>query len=213
MYSGQVLYGFYLDEPGIWHYDARLASYYGVLHLSRPKILLSPGDVRCLKLASHIYDLVELKHEGIIFDFVIDRSSNWPSRVCYDEFMSGEISSSLGLILVGLIYGGLHIMAWQAPFHSSIQKTLWRVSSSFLAGSGFFMVGLLWLFNYCEEDFYLKSASKVLLSIFGILFFPTSSHYVFSRVYLLVDSFLQLALLPDAVYQIPNWSQYFPHII
>ena len=45
------------------------------------------------------------------------------------------------------------------------------------------------------------------------LFYPTFLLYVFSRVYLVVDSFLQLAHLPDAVYQVPNWSQYFPHII
>jgi hypothetical protein len=43
--------------------------------------------------------------------------------------------------------------------------------------------------------------------------FLTLPLYCFSRVYLVVDSFLQLAHLPDAVYQVTNWSQYFPHII
>ncbi|KAF2873012.1 hypothetical protein BDV95DRAFT_568538 [Massariosphaeria phaeospora] len=36
--------------------------------------------------------------------------------------------------------------------------------------------------------------------------------YIFCRVFLVVECFLSMAHLPDSVYQVPRWSQYFPHI-
>ncbi|KAK3388063.1 hypothetical protein B0T20DRAFT_457529 [Sordaria brevicollis] len=35
----------------------------------------------------------------------------------------------LGFSIFGFIYGGLHCVAWNAPFFTEIEKTLWRVSS------------------------------------------------------------------------------------
>ncbi|EGZ76880.1 hypothetical protein NEUTE2DRAFT_123500 [Neurospora tetrasperma FGSC 2509] len=35
----------------------------------------------------------------------------------------------LGFSIFGFIYGGLHYVAWNAPFLTEIEKTLWRVSS------------------------------------------------------------------------------------
>ncbi|CCC07962.1 unnamed protein product [Sordaria macrospora k-hell] len=35
----------------------------------------------------------------------------------------------LGFSIFGFIYGGLHCVAWNAPFFTDIEKTLWRVSS------------------------------------------------------------------------------------
>lgn len=45
----------------------------------------------------------------------------------------------------------------------------------------------------------------ILLVGFGVLF-------LFARVYLIVECFLNLTHLPSSAYQDPSWTQYFPHI-
>jgi hypothetical protein len=36
--------------------------------------------------------------------------------------------------------------------------------------------------------------------------------YIFARVYLIVESFLNLAYLEESTFVVPNWLQYMPHI-
>jgi hypothetical protein len=35
--------------------------------------------------------------------------------------------------------------------------------------------------------------------------------YIVARVYIVVESFLDLAYLPEGVYNTPKWSNYLPH--
>jgi len=49
----------------------------------------------------------------------------------------------------------------------------------------------------------------IVVFIPGIFF---TVEYLAARVYLVVQSFLQLAHLLDSAYALPKWSQYFPHI-
>ena len=49
----------------------------------------------------------------------------------------------------GLVYGGHHLLAWDAPFPSQLERTLWRGSGIFLASSGIGLIAvspaLAWL--------------------------------------------------------------------
>lgn len=56
---------------------------------------------------------------------------------------------------------------------------------------------------------YLWSPVIILLSVgtFGFALL-----YVLARVYLVVESFLNLAYLPDSVFATPNFALYFPHL-
>jgi hypothetical protein len=47
----------------------------------------------------------------------------------------------------------------------------------------------------------------IFFSILGIL----ALVYAAARTYLVVECFINIAHLPDAVFQEPNWSQYIPH--
>lgn len=42
----------------------------------------------------------------------------------------------VGLALAGFIYGGLHCLAWNAPFPSGLEATLWRISSVTITSTG-----------------------------------------------------------------------------
>ena len=58
---------------------------------------------------------------------------------------------------------------------------------------------------------------ELLASIVVVVFVaaPTlafAAAYLVARCYLVVESLLQLAHLPDSAYVLPGWSQYYPHI-
>lgn len=88
----------------------RLVPYVQVLH----------SDVRRwqLSLLYHGFDTVPS-------NLLKDRIGNFPR---FGE-PGTRFGFCLGFSIFGLIYGGLHCVAWNAPFFTEIEKTLWRVSS------------------------------------------------------------------------------------
>lgn len=45
--------------------------------------------------------------------------------------------------VAGLVYGGLHLLAWDARFASSAENVLWRCSGAVVASTGFVIIGCL----------------------------------------------------------------------
>jgi len=127
----------------------------------------------------------------------------------------------LGLTLAGLIYGGLHELAWQAPFTSHAQKLLWRICATALTASGGAVIlsalflRLIWDLIVRVES-YQNDAGNIIGAFVAagtfMLVFLAAVFYLFSRAYLVIECFLSLAYLPDAVFQQPRWNGYFPHI-
>ncbi|KAJ9615808.1 hypothetical protein H2200_001885 [Cladophialophora chaetospira] len=173
------------------------------------------------------------------FRSVYDRSPDWPSvehdveaAVVDDDHPSAAIV--IGFSFAGLVYGGLHLLAWKAPFPSQAERALWRSSGVILASSGF--VVIFWILGLMSFTFaqawivkkvfwqnlkiglrtYYESLSGAATDIsvvcFLMPFVCASLAYIGARGYLVVESFLQLAHLPDSAYLLPAWSQYFPHI-
>jgi hypothetical protein len=141
----------------------------------------------------------------------------------------------LGFSFAGLVYGGLHLLAWNAPFPSSVENKLWRSSGVLLASSGFiyplsilvfapFFLGYKCIFRTSVRQvlkkrlghWYTPLANVVTSVGEGALFSLVVGFacvYLAARGYLVVESFLQLVHLPDSAYALPGWSQYFPHIM
>jgi len=92
-----------------------------------PSIDLSHGDIQRWKLAASAS--LDLAFPGISlatrirnFPVVTFRLEQWPLYV--------------GLGLTGFVYGGLHCLAWNAPFPSSAESLLWRLSSVSITSTG-----------------------------------------------------------------------------
>ena len=129
----------------------------------------------------------------------------------------------LGLILSGLLYGGLHLLAWKMPFASRAECILWRFSGIFIIPTGLGFTGLKGSFKATEayisarkitarNDYWLDHF-YVFLMVFAILFSTTLClGYLLARTFLVVECFLQLSRLPPSAYETPAWSAYFPHI-
>ena len=115
-----------------------------------------------------------------------------------------------------MAYDGLHLLAWNAPFRSRMEEWLWCGSGISVMAFGLSIVPLLLL---VPSDVLLESSddSKLYRSCFRLYLFSVlglflNLIYVAARVYLVVECFIDLAYLHDTVYEMPNWSQYFPHI-
>lgn len=46
------------------------------------------------------------------------------------------VRTHLGITLAGFLYGGLHLLAWDATFTTPAERTLWRIAALSLAASG-----------------------------------------------------------------------------
>jgi hypothetical protein len=63
-----------------------------------------------------------------------------------DKFNSWTHSKVyVGAVFAGFIYGGLHCLAWNAPFPSDVQATLWRISSVVVTSTGLLLAALIFL--------------------------------------------------------------------
>ena len=126
---------------------------------------------------------------------VYDRSPNWPSsqqlKFTKEDSDQPLLATWLGFSLAGLVYGGLHLLAWDAPFPSHTGYKLWCASGILLASSGFIctlfiatFVPLLWTLDFLGrtsfwqrvknlEDRY-KPLEKIVFAV-AMLFFCYNS--------------------------------------
>ena len=137
------------------------------------------------------------------------RNGDWPALGYVDQQGLHLESKSIltAFIFAGLIYGGLHLFAWNATFPSPIEKTLWRSSGIILAVSGIILTMQYITPTEIQNFFYDMAAgiSVALMMFLAVL-------YTTARVYLVVECFINLKYLPEAAYLVPEWSRYFPHI-
>lgn len=94
-----------------------------------PRIVIQYSDIIRWQLSLGLgqYDLFMPPKDSLT-----DRVRNLPRFQDYDNYLTLFI----GFGFVGLIYGGLHCVAWNAPFTTSIERILWRISSITIAVTG-----------------------------------------------------------------------------
>lgn len=144
-------------------------------------------------------------------NFFCNRMSEWP-HVGHIETMGVHVygkSIFIGFALAGLVYGGMHLLAWNAPFRNSGIRGLWRASSLLLACSGPLLALHFVPDGKAVEDsdlyFWMTSVGFALFMVWALL-------YVVARIFLVVECFVELYRLPEDVFDIPYWLNHWPHI-
>ncbi|OCK85225.1 hypothetical protein K432DRAFT_318689 [Lepidopterella palustris CBS 459.81] len=159
---------------------------------------LKPGDELRWKLAAQAFvrysaaqiDLKKMFHNRMLRD----RAPDWPRL--------SQRGLTPSFTIAGLIYGGLHLTVWYYEFAKHSEEVLWRVSSMAITVSGIIMI-FTDLINSMDRTLPSLFASAI-WCLFILL-------YAFARIFLLVECFLSIRHLPESVYVVPKWSQYFPH--
>ncbi|KAL8954561.1 MAG: hypothetical protein Q9193_007194, partial [Seirophora villosa] len=163
-----------------------------------PSFRFSKEDFNLIKMASAASDArVRRPQEGKEKKF---------RRRCKNVRGWGHDVSLLGLTIVSLIYGGLHAMAWFANFNSTTEQLLWRISSCVVMGGLpiFLVLSFILYHDHLDSDVFIKIGS-ILMTLIIIA-------YILARAYLVVECFIQLSHMPAGVYEVPEWSAYFPHL-
>ncbi|MCJ1405308.1 hypothetical protein MMC11_008535 [Xylographa trunciseda] len=195
---------------------------------------LNPSDLRRWSLCSRAWQKYQPPPEihnrsgsPELYNGACDRMSNWPGLYSPTGYINDFYTKLLVASVTTGLYGGLHLLAWNAPFASLIEQCLWRGSSALIASSGLLLVGCVatdtfaMLVNYSREKKYgskfwkwacLEYTPDLLVGMFGGLLRLALLAYIPARIFLLVECGLQMARLPPSAYELPTWSQYYPHI-
>ena len=117
-----------------------------------------------------------------------------------DYFATGGVTL---LVLVGILYGGVHLAAWNFQFPTQLESILWKVA--------------------CFVAILTPASVEIALQITGILtatkcrlpwlaFGPIVLIFLSSRMFLVVESFISLRHVPIGVYAEVPWVQSIPHV-
>ncbi|KZP34023.1 hypothetical protein FIBSPDRAFT_943096 [Athelia psychrophila] len=106
-------------------------------------------------------------------------------------------------LLIALIFGAVHCIAWSFTFPSHVEQHLWRISSTAIVAVPFIFIILIGLLAFESKRF---SKVAVVGAVLGI---PC---YIVARVVLLVLAFTTLRSLPLDAYQTVHWLTFLPHV-
>jgi hypothetical protein len=146
-----------------------------------------------------------------------NRSETMYALVGADEPKPGLNFLVVGFLLAGLFYGGVHLIVWNRPFRGRTDELLWKSSSITILVSGIVAMILELAQNFAAINRqidrtvwrFAAKASGHASTVGYCLFAPL---YIFARVFIIVECFLDVFHLPDSAFGTPRWSQYFPHI-
>lgn len=137
------------------------------------------------------------------------RISNWSN-----QFDSDTSNTNYCLFTAtSVFYSAWHLTAWNGPFRTAAEGILWKVSAVSVAGVPIvafagFVLGLRLPIEALVSDWLVNFK---LCADFAFLL-PGCCLVIFSRTFLVVESFISLAFVPDTVFSVPQWSVYFPHL-
>ncbi|CCA74337.1 hypothetical protein PIIN_08290 [Serendipita indica DSM 11827] len=116
-----------------------------------------------------------------------------------------EFVGILTTVIVGMVFGAVHFLAWSSPFPSHHMQFLWRFATIVMTAVPPAAV-ILFMFTAVIEGCF--SLDKSILS-FLLLLTPL---YFVGRGITIVLALVTLASLPLEAYRDVEWSDLFPHI-
>jgi hypothetical protein len=112
-----------------------------------------------------------------------------------------------------ILYGLIHFLVWSDQFPTPLEHLFWRISSVVVLCSGLTAVTSMTMGGYLENLTRNNAAINVFVLAVEKLTFPIIPvAHVLASGFLVGESFRQLFFLGPAVYQLPSWSNYWPHL-
>jgi hypothetical protein len=113
-----------------------------------------------------------------------------------DHIEEGGAKIILGFITGCVVFGALHIAAWNFIFPSRAEQIVWRATSLYCTNLFVFFVLALLTFSTKMENFFFVSFSI---------------SYFLARLFLLAEIFRTLCFLPPSAY-VATWASNIPHV-
>ena len=108
-------------------------------------------------------------------------------------------------LMVGIIFGAIHCIAWSFEFPSHTELILWRISSVGIISTPFLVS---FLFAGAFEG--LPDWVIYVIFIQLVAFLPLL--YIVARAATVALAFTSLRALPSAAYETVHWTTFIPHI-
>jgi len=147
--------------------------------------------------------------------FLTLHQSNFPHRLPRLSIIGLFINNYLlilVLVLLPVVYGGIHLAAWKFHFASSIEDLLWKIAcigvmATFVVELALIHCVRFWM-RYRRQHYgaLLNYLEIVEIAICWIPIIP----YVIFRIYLVVESFISLRHAPIGVFATIPWVQTLP---
>lgn len=125
------------------------------------------------------------------------------------------------MTLTFLVYGGLHLLAWQYNFNSTLERYLWRISAVTTASTGSLLLtlylGHVLSMKYRNLPVSPNPKAKARVYRWSSVDLRWFSYFlvvfdIASRAFLVIESFIALPNLTHSAYKIPGWTAYMSHI-
>jgi hypothetical protein len=114
------------------------------------------------------------------------------------------INAYIVVALSPVLYGLIHFLARSEYFPTRREYLLWQISSAIVAGSGLLIALVSATYKMLESAIAVELSAQIAMIVI-------SSAHVLSSGFLIGESFRQLFFLVPAAYQLPSWSNYWPH--
>ncbi|KAI4157208.1 MAG: hypothetical protein LQ342_008457 [Letrouitia transgressa] len=117
----------------------------------------------------------------------------------------------LGAVFGGLLFGGLHCLAWKSKFPTPGEALGWKICSIATTGLPIISLPLFFVFPIISPWDSKKTRLKIARRcFFAISFFFVFLPYVLARLFLIAESVRSLFFLPPEAF-VNTWTDLFPH--
>jgi len=138
-----------------------------------------------------------------------------PNRIRNDRLPILEKQVTAVVALVTLLYAALHVAAWDIPLPTATEQLLWRIASVILV-----VCVIFWFFMDHFQEYLAHRRTKKGMAPEGTVVpwwrIPASLIltivYSICRLYVIVESFTALRLMPASAYTQVDWGKWIPHI-
>ncbi|KAK4224112.1 hypothetical protein QBC38DRAFT_26630 [Podospora fimiseda] len=192
-----VMYIFWFEKP---------------LDLRSAEILQPPSTARYHLSQKEVY-----LDRGNIPDF----DSSWLHKLYIAEvfkYMQDRVSLRILALVLPIIYGGIHLSAWNFEFPTTWEGQMWRISCMVIVFTplAVFTITRATLgtadLDVWENSPYMMVFAWILTRFLTLLLLLSQLFVLVVRVFIVFEAFYSLRSVPIGVYWTPSWIQMIPHI-
>jgi len=121
----------------------------------------------------------------------------------------GVVSAAITTAISPILYGLVHFLAWGDRFPTTLERLLWQVSSLVVTCSGLAEVFVVAATAWSGDSSTISGKTISVFMALMVTIIPLA--HILASGFLIVESFRQLSFLDSAAYQLPSWSNYWPH--
>ena len=200
-----IIYGLNWKKPKGVQVPYTLLQYRGGVPYPVLELLVTSEDIN--SKGAMIYTMLEEVKQPLGISSISRRRRGVPIPNHFTRKVPSLSSEFLGVTLGSMVFGAVHIAAWNFVFPTLVERTLWRSSSIMCTAAMVLLVISLLIIG--STILVPEYDSEIVLS--GVCIFIVFALYIAARLFLIVEIFRSLCFLPPSAYY-ATWASNIPHI-